>query len=218
MEPGQEVSTIRVVGRALRLLTVAAERPAGIGLADAARHVGLAPSTTHRILRALETAEFVRRDDDGLFHAGSELVRLGALHTSQTALADLAQPHLDALAESTGESCYLAIAANDDAAIYVRYAPSPHALRHVSWLGRQLPRAGTAVGAALEGRCSRLGVAVVRDGVELGTTAVARPVQVHGQVLGVLSVVGPSFRIGAARQRAITTALTAAVEAIERGL
>ena len=212
-----ERSPVRAVERALRLLTVTAEATDGIGLVDAARAVGLAPSTAHRVFRALESEGFVSRRGDGAFEAGPEIVRLGALHSADSPLQRVTQPHLDALATLTGESCYLAVPLDDDRATYVRPAPSPHAVRHVSWLGRHLPRRGTAVGAALDAQPGDP-VAIVRDGVEPDTTAIAAPIRSRGQVVGAVNVVGPSFRVDAAAERAITDALVVCVAAIERAI
>ncbi len=169
----RDESTIRSVERALRLLVVAAESNEGIGLVDASRAVQLAPSTVTRMLRTLESSGFVQRRDDGNYVAGAELIRLGALHSSESPMHRLAQPHLDQLADITGESCYLAVPLDRDWATYVRMAPSGQAVRHVSWLGRRIPRAGSAVGAALDGRLGASGAAIVHAGVEADTTAVA---------------------------------------------
>lgn len=195
-----------------------AEARDGLGLVDAARAAGLAPSTAHRILRALEAAAFVARGDEGTYVAGREIVRLGALHGGDAPLHRLAQSHLDALATLTQESCYLAVPLDDSWATYVRQAPSPRAVRHVSWLGRQLPRAGTAVGAALAGHVDGAGAATVRGGVEPDTAAIAAPVRVRGEIVGAINVVGPGFRIDDAAERAIAAAVTVAAAALERAI
>ncbi len=75
--------TTRSVERALRLLIVVAETATGVGLVDAARTVGLAPSTATRILRTLETTGFVERAADGTYVAGPQIVRLGARHAGE---------------------------------------------------------------------------------------------------------------------------------------
>ena len=211
----RDESTIRSVERALRLLVVAAESSEGIGLVDASRAVQLAPSTVTRMLRTLESSGFVQRRDDGNYVAGAELIRLGALHSSESPMHRLAQPHLDQLAEITGESCYLAVPLDREWATYVRMAPSSQAVRHVSWLGRRIPRAGSAVGAALEGRIGGNGAAIVHAGVEADTTAVAVPIRSNGAIVGAISVVGPSFRMNRAAQHDIAAAAVAVASALQ---
>ena len=207
--------TIRSVERALRLLVVAAESSEGIGLVDASRAVQLAPSTVTRMLRTLESSGFVQRRDDGNYVAGAELIRLGALHSSESPMHRLAQPHLDQLAGVTGESCYLAVPLDRDWATYVRMAPSSRAVRHVSWLGRRIPRAGSAVGAALDGRLGANGAAIVQAGVEADTTAVAAPIRSNGAIVGAINVVGPSFRMNRATQHDIAEAIVASAAALQ---
>ena len=219
METAQEgerdESIIRSVERALRLLVVAAESNEGIGLVDASRAVQLAPSTVTRMLRTLESSGFVQRRDDGNYAAGGELIRLGALHSSEAPMNRLAQPHLDRLATSTGESCYLAVALDHDSATYVRMAASSHAVRHVGWLGRRIPRDGSAVGAALDGRVGSTGAAIVHAGVEADTTAIAVPIRSNGTIVAAINVVGPSFRMNRAAQHDIANAAVAVAAALE---
>jgi IclR family acetate operon transcriptional repressor len=211
----RDESTIRSVERALRLLVVAGESAEGIGLVDASRAVQLAPSTVTRMLRTLESSGFVKRRDDGNYVAGAELIRLGALHSSEAPMSRLAQPHLDQLATTTGESCYLAVPLDHEWATYVRMAASSHALRHVGWLGRRIPRAGSAVGAALDGRVGTGGAAIVHAGVEADTTAIAVPVRSNGGIVAAINVVGPSVRMNRATQHDIAGAAVAVATALE---
>ena len=210
-----EEPTNRSVERALRLITAAVEAPDGIGLIDAARLADLAPSTATRILRTLEGAGFVTRRDDGAYRAGVELIRLGALTASSSPLLTAAQPHLDELTATTGESSYLTIALDRTWASYVRMAQSSRSVRHVSWLGRRIPRASSAAGAALAGRVNNRGVAIVTDGVEPDTTAIAIPVREQDSIVAAINVVGPSFRMTVDAQSSIIVAAKFAADALQ---
>jgi DNA-binding IclR family transcriptional regulator len=186
----------RATDRGLALLRVVADHPGGIGLADAARAVELTPSTALRQLRSLESAGFAARDDDGHFVPGGELLRIARSLASTAALPRLAEPVLAALANLTGESAYLAEPIDGRYAVYAAMEPGKHAVRHVSWLGQRVARRGTAVGAALAGNVEPDGTVVRTDAVEDGVTAVSAPVHgVNGEVVGAISVVGPSFRL-----------------------
>lgn len=211
----QNEPSIRSVDRALRLITAAVEAQDGIGLVEAARLTGLPPSTATRILRTLEIARFVARRDDGAYVAGMELLRLGALHASESPLLSAAQLHLDELAAATDESCYLAMAVDQTWATYVRMAQSTRSIRHVSWLGRRIPRATSAVGAALAGVTDARGVAVVHDGVEPDTTAIAVPIRDFHGIVAAINVVGPSFRMNKAAQKSIIGPALSAAEALQ---
>lgn len=186
----------RATDRGLALLRVVADHPDGIALADAARAVELTASTALRQLRSLESAGFASRDADGRFTPGPELLRIARTLAGAVTLPRLAESALASLAERTGESAYLAEAADGRTAVYVAAAPGTHAIRHVSWLGQRVARRGTAVGAALANKVDHDGVAVRSDVVEPGVTAVSAPVVgTAGRVIAAISVVGPSFRL-----------------------
>ena len=214
-QPEVAEPTIRSIERALRLITAAVEAPDGIGLIEAARLTELAPSTAARILRTLEAARFVARRDDGAYVAGMELIRLGALQAAESPLLSAVQPQLDHLAIATGESCYLAVAVDRTWATYVRMAQSSRSVRHVSWLGRRIPRATSAVGAALLGTVGAKGVAIVKDGVEPDITAIAVPIRDGETIVAVINVVGPSFRMTKSAQQTIIEVARSAADAIQ---
>ncbi|MCB0998534.1 MAG: IclR family transcriptional regulator C-terminal domain-containing protein [Ilumatobacteraceae bacterium] len=186
----------RATDRGLSLVREVADHPLGRSLADLARAVGLSASTALRQLRALEAAGFAARRDDGAWVPGPELMRIARTLAAVATLARLAEPVLASLATALGESAYLAEARDDRTAVYVAMESGTHTVRHVSWLGHTVPRRGTAVGRALAGDVDADGVAVREDAVENGITAVSAPVRgVHGEVVGAVSVVGPSFRL-----------------------
>lgn len=184
----------RAVERALELLTaVSSAEP--VSLAECARRTQLAPSTALRLLRTLERAAFVRRDDVGYFHSGSRLIQLGAAALGRQALVARAEPALRRIVAATGESAYLSIAGPNDTTIYVAMVEGTHAVRHTSWVGRAFPMAGIAVGDALLGRVPESGYVAQRDPQEPDVTAIAAPIRRPGGVAGALSLLGPTYRI-----------------------
>ena len=200
----------RATDRGLSLLRAVADHPHGIALADAARAVDLTPSTALRQLRSLEAAGFAARLADGRYVPGPELLRIARHLAASVPLPQLAEPVLRRLADTTGESAYLAEIADSVAVVYTATEPGRHAVRHVSWLGQRVSRRNTAVGAAVAGRLEDDGVAVRCDAVEDGVTAVSAPViGPDGHTVGAVSVVGPSFRLRgpvlATARRAVAT-------------
>jgi len=191
----------------------------GIALADAARAVDLSPSTAMRQLRSLEMAGFASRNSDGRYLPGPELLRIARNLAATATLPRLADAALFALAASTGESAYLAEAADGRHAVYIASHPGSHAVRHVSWLGQRVTRRGSAVGAALAGKVEADGVAVRLDGVEPGITAVSAPVRdASGAVIVAVSVVGPSFRLAGSELAAARAAVAKCANAVEQAL
>jgi IclR family transcriptional regulator, acetate operon repressor len=184
----------RTVIRALTLLDVVAGTDGGTTLSEAARAVDLSPSTAMRLLNTLQAHGYLSRDGDGRFGAGPTLLRVGANALRRDPLYERAAPYLAGLAERTGETANLAIR-DGRSAVYLRSAPSPQAVRHVSWIGRGVPLTGTALGAALRDDVGDPGYAVVVAGVEPDVTAIAAPVRSEdGGVVAALSITGPSFR------------------------
>lgn len=196
VEVQPERSTPRATDRGLSLLKVVADAATGITLADAARAVGLTPSTALRQLRALEGAGFAARADEMMWVPGPELLRIARNLAGEATLPRLAAAPLRALADATGESAYLAEPHDANTARYTAMHQGSHTVRHVSWLGHEITRRRTALGAALAGRVdSATGVAERVNAVEDGTTAVSAPVRdASGAIVAALSVVGPSYR------------------------
>lgn len=187
-------SSTRTVERALGLLAeVCAE--GAIGLTDCARRAKLPPSTALRLLRTLENADFVARDERGLYRAGPRLIQLGAVALGRESLVSVAEPALQRVVASTGESAYVSVLGPGQTALYVGVVESTRAIRHTSWVGRTVPLERTAVGAALRGAIPKAGYVARRSSVEPDVTAVAAPIRRPGGVAGAISVVGPTYRI-----------------------
>jgi IclR family acetate operon transcriptional repressor len=187
-------SSTRAVERALRLLTeVCAE--GAISLTDCARRVDLPASTALRLLRTLERADFVARDGRGAFRAGARLTQLGAAALGRESLVGMAEPALQRIVAATGESAYVSVLGPGDTALYVGMVEGTYSVRHTSWVGRTVPLAGSAVGAALRGAVARQGYVARRSGVEPDVTAIAAPIRRPGGIAGAISLVGPTYRI-----------------------
>ncbi len=228
MPQASSASQPRATDRGLALLRVVADHATdetggaahrGISLADAARAVDLSPSTALRQLRSLEMAGFASRDGDGRYLPGPELLRIARNLAATATLPRLAAAALSVLAATTGESAYLAEAADSRHAVYVASHPGSHAVRHVSWLGQRVTRRASAVGAALAGKVDADGVAVRLDVVEPGITAVSCPVRDRSsKVVAAVSVVGPSFRLTGKSLGAARSAVAECATSIEQAL
>jgi DNA-binding IclR family transcriptional regulator len=120
-----------------------------VGVTEAAALLGRPKSTASRWLAALGDAGFLDvADAQGRYRLGARLIGLGQLARQATTLQSLARPLLVALTESTGETANLVVLA-DGAAVNVELVESPRQIKHVGWLGRQLPLHATSAGKAL---------------------------------------------------------------------
>lgn len=201
----------RSVGRAFELLEIVVEA-GDLNLTTAASRAGLTPTTALRHLRALEALGYVRRGADGDYAAGPAVVRLAARARDEGPVARLvaaAQPVLDELTATTGESSYLAVV-DGDQALYVATAESNQTIRHVGWVGRTVPLAGTAVGAALRGGD---GPQHRRGSIEPDIAAVAQPVTGGDRVVAAISVIAPAYRMD---DRAVASTEAALARAVDR--
>lgn len=214
--PDDEAEVPRSIARVLDLFEiVVAERSCNLTTAAAA--ADLTPTTALRYLRALETRGYVDRDDRGDFSAGPTILRIAASLRGGTVLdrlATVAQPHLDALAEQTGESAYLAVS-DGRTATYVATAESTRAIRHVGWIGQDIDLDRSALGAALD----EPGTTAVRSGaVEADITAMSRALPITGKLGVAVSIVGPAHRFTPEHQDHHGAALVAAVDALAKEL
>jgi len=209
----------RSAERALNLLDTVITA-GSISLGDAASAVDLPTSTALRHLRALEHDGYLNRDPHGMFSVGPTFLRLALTSLREGPAAHLtkaARPHLDRLAEATGESAYLAVRERSRA-VYIATAESARAIRHVGWVGRTVPLTGTAVGATLTGTGE---ATVLRNtgSVEPDVAAAVAPVLgTEGTVVAAISVLGPSSRLDNASTDTATIAVLAAAEALSHDL
>jgi len=188
-------ASTRTVDRALDLLAAVADHADGATLSDLARAVELSPSTASRLLATLAGRDFVRRDGASRYRPGRRLVQIAAVTLRQEPLYELAGPQLEALAQATGETANLAIAIDAERALYLRQVAPRRLVQTATWTGRTIPRAGTAMGAALAGQVGPRGYAKPERTIEPDVTAVAAPVRgADGGVLGALSVLAPKYR------------------------
>jgi urocanate hydratase len=186
----------RAVDRAFDLLAAVTENPrAGASLSGLARTTKLSPATASRLLGTLAKRGLVLRDEQGLYHPGIGLMQMAAAVLRGEPLYELAGGHLIALAEATGETANLGVAVDHDRAMYLRQVAGDQRVQTTAWTGRTIPRAGTAMGAALAGSVGAGGYAVSRGSLEPDITSIAAPVRdYHGEIVAALSILAPSYR------------------------
>lgn len=185
-------ATTRSVERALALLTAICENP-GTTLSQVAKQTELAPSSALRLLRTLETAGYVARDDDGFYEVGPTMVTLSGHIMASNSLRQVCRPPMVKLAEETGESIYLAVK-HQESALYLALVTGSQAIQHRSWEGQTIPLDTSAAGRVLLGQVADGSFTVVTSGVEQDVVAIATPVTVRGKVLASVSMIVPAYR------------------------
>ncbi len=148
---GRRVDThLRSVATALHLLRELASADAPLGVTEAARRLGVAPSTAHRLLSTMVAAGFAMRSPAGRgYRRGPELVRMfGRRPVQLVLLRDAAHPVLDRIARETGETAHLSILEGLDV-VGIDHVESTAPLVSRHSIGSRVPAHATAVGHAL---------------------------------------------------------------------
>lgn len=199
----------------LAVLRAFAKTSSGLTLQQIATGAGMSCAAVSRILPGLVESDLLRVDRDGTYSLGLELVSLASRVGWVDRLRIAARAHLIRLRDATAETANLIIL-DGDHAIYIDQVESPHALRHSGWVGRRVPLAGTATGAAFQDRTR---AHAVRAAVETGVTAVACAIDLPGDDAAV-SITAPGWRIeefGVARAQQIVEAVAREIALRVRG-
>ncbi len=121
----------------------------GVTLTDLSLQVGLAVSTTHRLITTLEQVGFVRKDPElGLWYIGLQAFSIGNAFLDSRDVVTQARPFMKRLMEQTGETVNLAIE-KQGAAVYVAQIECVEMMRMIVRLGSRAPIHASAVGKAL---------------------------------------------------------------------
>jgi len=173
-------------------------------------------ATAHRLAVALELHGLVRRDPQGRFCLGFELIRFGRAAEDQFPLAELTRPILTRLRDATGESVQLYVA-DGDGRRCVLSLESTHGLRWIVPQGALLPLDRGSAGTVLQGDDIAESVEEREPGVASVSAAVRDR---RGQVVAAVSLSGPVERLSRLpRQRfgqVVSDAAEAAAAALNR--
>jgi IclR family acetate operon transcriptional repressor len=139
---------IASVDNALRLLLLLAEAD-GVRLSDAARSLGVANSTAHRLLAMLQHRGFVEQDaGTKRYCAGPALVEVGLRAAGRIQIRDLARPEMARLAAELRETVHLGVLEGTEVR-YLEAVESSRALRVAVRTGLTRPAHCTSTGKAL---------------------------------------------------------------------
>jgi IclR family acetate operon transcriptional repressor len=145
----REPGSVQSVDRALRLLETLANRAEGMRLSDLARAEGLAPSTTHRLLTALEQRGFVQVDPVSMcWLVGQRAFSVGIAFTRWQSLIATALPFLRRLRDETRETVNLGVLDTGEV-VTVAQAESREITRAIAPPGGRTPVMNSAMGKAI---------------------------------------------------------------------
>lgn len=137
---------VKSVTRVFDLLELIADAGGDVTLSELSAAADLPLPTIHRLLRTLVSRGYARQLQNRRYALGPRLVRLGEVANRK--FGQLAMPQLKQLVEELGETANLATL-DGDRVIYVSQAPSPHAMRMFTEVGRRSYLHSTSVGKAI---------------------------------------------------------------------
>ncbi len=138
---------VQVIARAADILRTLKGHSQGLSLGQIAKEVGLARSTVHRIVSALEAEQFVTTaSPDGRIRLGLGLAPLAAWVNSE--LRYQLHPFLESLSKEVDETVDLAVL-DRNVVFFVDQVAVPHRLQAASAIGATFPLHCTANGKAL---------------------------------------------------------------------
>ena len=183
------VSGVGVIDKGDLILCALARAP--LDLVALQDETGLPRATAHRLAVALELHGLVRRDPQGRFCLGFELIRLGRAAEDEFPLAEITRPILTALRDATGESVQLYVADGEGRRCVVSLE-STHGLRWIVPQGALLPLDRGSAGRVLQGDDLAESVEEREPGVASVSAAVRDR---SGRVIAALSLSGPVERL-----------------------
>jgi DNA-binding IclR family transcriptional regulator len=190
----ESVTSVGVLDKAVGLLREI-ESGGPRALIDLQAVTKLPRATLHRLAVALEAHGLLRRDADGRFCLGLDLIGLGAAATASFPIAGLARPVLAELCQNTGESVQLYVREGDQRRCAVSF-PSTHGLRWMVDEGALMPLHLGSAGHVLLGEVGKHGWVETVEERERGVASVSAPVTApHAGVLAAVSVGGPIGRL-----------------------
>ena len=136
---------IQVLRRAAAALDEIATAPGRLRLVDLHSRLGLAKSTTRRLLVGLVEVGFAAVDDDGRIVLGDRL--LGLANANAAHITSAFRPTLERVADATGETADLSVYRGGQM-LFIDQIESPHRLRAVSAIGGRFTLTDTANGKA----------------------------------------------------------------------
>lgn len=222
----------QAVDRAAALLAAVVHSSGARSFTSLVDELGLAKSTTSRLLQALDRNQLVQRDSEGSYRPGALFALYAAREQAVPDLVELARPALERVAAATGEFVNLAIP-RGQGLVSVAQIDSSYLLGATNWVGVDVPPHCSAMGkvlyafgcldlptgplerrtpatitsrAQLErelGEIRRRGWAVSTEELELGLVSVAAPVRTTDSVVGAISVSAPTARLSCNQAQSI---------------
>lgn len=143
-----QVRTVQSIERGFAIIELISRSEHALTLAEISKAIGLHTSTTFHLLRTLCVIGPIKQDADKKYRIGPYIYGLAASAQTEANLVADALPHLEWLANETGETTHVAVMANDAVVILAR-CEGKASVRLSERIGSQRPAYCTALGKTL---------------------------------------------------------------------
>jgi IclR family KDG regulon transcriptional repressor len=142
-------SSNSAVERALTILEFIASKQGAVGVGEIAEELGLAKSTTHRLLEALKNKQFVEQVETlEKYDIGIKAIEVGMSGLINWNIVDISAPYLKQLASDLNETSFLAVYDQGEI-VYVYKAEGNQAVTTNAQLGMRKNIHCTSLGKAI---------------------------------------------------------------------
>ena len=151
----QNAQPVQSVDRVFDIIEALSSSVHGMTLSDLSIKVDLHVSTTHRLLASLVHRDYVRKDQtSGRYCLTIKMFEMGSRIVGGMNLLSIARPHLEALADYTGETVHLVLRYRDEVVYIYKEDTSNSIVQMASFVGLRNPMYCTAVGKSILSRLS----------------------------------------------------------------
>lgn len=139
---------VDTAARTLELLSLIAAEDAPIAMSTIVTKLGWTKPAVYRLLRTLESAGGLRRVDGKRYVLGPKLITIGQAALRATGILEVAQPHMTALHDITGETVVLTTLDDNEVLIIARIETAQRLMPRYH-VGERLPAYCTSTGQVL---------------------------------------------------------------------
>jgi IclR family KDG regulon transcriptional repressor len=146
---GSSSQSNSAVERSLTILELISSKKGPVGVGEIAQELGLAKSTTHRILEALKNKRFIEQiETTEKYHIGIKAIEVGMSGLANLNIVDISAPYVKQIASELNETAFLAVY-DEGRIVYVYKAEGNQAVATNAHLGTRKPIHCTALGKAI---------------------------------------------------------------------
>ncbi len=154
----KQATSVQVIDRAMTLIDRLARASGPLPLTRLADDAGLHPASAHRILATLIGHGLIEKRGAREYDLGMRWLEVGNRLRARLDIRQLAMPHMQALAEATGETVNLIVRRCDEVVYIERVSGGQTMIQVVQVVGARAPLHVTAVGKIFLAEDSASGV------------------------------------------------------------